>query len=275
MQTPQPHIPRHRLFAILTAACLALAATATAGAADTNTQPPNTLTAAEKAAGWQLLWDGKTTKGWRSARGDAFPKESWSIKDGVLIVTGKGGDEAAAGGDIITRKRYSNFELLVDFKLTPGANSGIKIFVQPNLDPITGAGAKTSGKPGTGSAIGLEYQLLDDAIHPDAKLGRDGNRTLGSLYDLAPPAKDKSPNPIGEWNTARIVSQDNHVEYWLNGKKILEFDRGSKQFRDWVAQSKFKNIPGFGEWPDGHILLQEHGYVSYFRNIKIRALPAK
>jgi len=230
----------------------------------------NSLTPEEKAAGWRLLWDGKTTEGWRSAKSESFPAKGWSINDGVLTVHENKGEESAGGGDIITRERYSNFELLADFKITPGANSGIKYFVQPNLDPITGAGAKSA----TGSAIGCEYQILDDARHPDAKLGRDGNRTIGSLYDLITASADKKPNPIGEWNTARIVVRGKHVEHWLNGMKVVEYERGSDAFRKLVAESKYKNIPGFGEWPDGHILLQEHGNEVSFRNIKIRVPSA-
>jgi Domain of Unknown Function (DUF1080) len=142
----------------------------------------NTLSAQEKADGWCLLWDGKTTTGWRSARSDYFPTNSWRISDGELGVVSSGNGEAQAGGDIISRERYSNFELTVSFKTAAGCNSGIKIFVQPNLDPVTGQGGKAS----TGSAIGLEYQILDDERHPDAKLGHDGNRKPGALYDLIP-----------------------------------------------------------------------------------------
>lgn len=232
------------------------------------TPKPNTLTPQEKRDGWKLLWDGKTTNGWRSAKSDAFPSRGWEIKDGVLTVLPSGGGEAVGGGDIVTRERYSQFELLVDFKITPGANSGIKYFCQPNLDPITGTGAKAA----TGSAIGLEFQILDDERHPDAKLGRDGNRTVASLYDLIPASTDKRPNPIGEWNTARIVVRGSRVEHWLNGRPVLQYERGSTAFRELVAQSKYKAIPGFGEWPDGHILLQEHGDRVSFRNIKLRVL---
>lgn len=228
----------------------------------------NTLSEAEKADGWKLLWNGRNTQGWRSAKSDRFPTHGWEIKDGILTVLESGGAEAAAGGDIITRDRYSNFELKVDFKITPGANSGIKYFCQPNLDPITGTGAKAA----TGSAIGLEFQILDDERHPDAKLGRDGNRTVGSLYDLIPAASTKRPSPIGEWNTACILSRGKHVEHWLNGQKVLEYERGSPAFRELVAKSKYRNIPGFGEWPDGHILLQDHGNRVSFRNIKIQLL---
>ena len=146
--------------------------------------PHNTLTAQEKADGWRLLWDGKTTDGWRSPKSDAFPAQSWRIADGVLTVDPgitNGEAEAQSGGDIITLERFSNFELTADFKTTPGCNSGIKIFVQPSIRPID----KVTGKPtGVGSAIGLEYQILDDERHPDAKLGRDGDRKLGALYDF-------------------------------------------------------------------------------------------
>jgi hypothetical protein len=154
---------------------------------------PNTLTSQEQAAGWQLLWDGKTTTGWRSVKTDVFPTQGWVIHDGVLTVQEIGGAESASGGDIITRERYANFELVADFKMTPGCNSGIKIFVQPNLSAIDMTGRMTA----IGSAIGMEFQILDDAHHPDAKLGRDGNRTLGSLYDLLPAPKDKKCFPPG------------------------------------------------------------------------------
>ena len=226
----------------------------------------NTLSDAEKADGWKLLWNGKNSKGWRGAKLDHFPKQGWTIEDGVLTVLESGGGESTAGGDIVTVDRYSAFELTLDFRITPGANSGIKYFCQPNLDPITGAGAKAQ----TGSAIGLEYQILDDERHPDAKAGRDGNRTLASLYDLKTADPSKQPAPIGEWNTARIVATTSHIEHWLNGRKVLEYERGSEAFRDLVARSKYKNIPGFGEWKDGHILLQDHGNTVSFRNIKIR-----
>ena len=218
---------------------------------------PNTLTPLEKKAGWELLFDGKTMKGWRGAYLSGLPTRGWSVRDGMLIVRESGGREAAFGGDIVTIREYSNFELKVDFKLTSGANSGIKYFV-------------TEQQPKTpGSAIGLEYQLLDDARHPDAKLGINGNRTLASLYDLMP-ATNKKVNPIGEWNHARIVVRGRHVEHWLNGVKVLEYERGGKEFLTHKAQSKFKDRPDFGEAKKGHILLQDHGNQVFFRNIKIR-----
>ena len=242
-----------------------------AAPASASSSAPNTLTSEEVSQGWRLLWDGSTTKGWRSAKAETFPDKGWVIKDGVLTVLPSGGAESTAGGDIITVERFPQFELMADFKITPGANSGIKYYVQPGLGPIskTGAAAKT------GSAIGLEYQILDDVLHPDAKLGLNGDRTIASLYDLIPASPDKKPNPIGEWNTARIVISGNHIEHWLNGQKVVEYERGSSDFHERIAKSKYKNIPGFGEWPEGHILLQDHGNEVSFRNIKIRTQPAK
>ena len=222
---------------------------------------PNTLSPQEQAAGWRLLWDGKTTDGWRSARAEEFPKSGWTIKDGELTVAETSGGESAAGGDIITREKFSDFELVLDFKITPGANSGIKIFVDPGLNK------------GEGSAIGPEFQILDDVKHPDAKLGRNGNRTMGSLSDMIPAPADKVVMPNGEWNHARILSLDQHVEFWLNGHKTVEFERGSPAWKETVAVSKYKVWPAFGELQQGHILLQDHGNQVAFRNIKIR-VPA-
>ena len=221
---------------------------------------PNTLTDAERAEGWHLLWDGRTTWGWRSAKGKEFPKGGWEIGNGELSVVETGGAESRAGGDIVTDPSFEAFDLKVEFRLTPGANSGIKYYVDTGLNQ------------GEGSAIGLEFQLLDDATHPDARAGRDGNRTIASLYDLVPAAPGKKMKPIGEWNEARVVSNGRHVEHWLNGAKVLEFERGSQEFRKLVAISKYKVWPAFGERPSGPILLQDHGNHVSFRNLKIRPL---
>lgn len=219
----------------------------------------NTLTRKEKADGWQLLWDGTSTQGWRSIWGPEFPAKGWSIHDGILTVEAGNGGESSNGGDIITIKQYRNFELYVDFKITDGANSGIKYFVQTDLNT------------GAGSAIGCEYQILDDLRHPDAKLGKNGNRTLGSLYDLIPAPTDK-PYQTGVFNTAYILVRDTHVEHWLNGVKLLEYERNNPQWEALVDQSKYVVWENFGNFETGHILLQDHGNEVHFKNIKIKEL---
>ena len=167
-----------------------------------------------------MLWDGQTTKGWRGARLDSFPDQGWKIEDGVLSVLSSGGEESAAGGDIVTIETYADFELQLDFRLTEGANSGIKYYVDTDINK------------GPGSSIGLEYQILDDERHPDAKLGNhEGSRTLASLYDLIMAKADKPAKPIGEWNHARIMSYGNMVAHWLNGMKVLEYERKSDAYQ--------------------------------------------
>ena len=221
----------------------------------------NNVAVDEIKNGWKMLWDGKTTEGWRGARLDGFPTNGWEISEGMLTVLSTGGEESAAGGDIVTTEVYGDFELKVDFKITEGANSGIKYYVDPDLNK------------GPGSSIGLEYQILDDARHPDAKLGNhEGSRTLASLYDLIAADPNKPVNPIGEWNTAHIISKDNHVEHWLNGMKVLEYERKSDAYRKLVSESKYVKWPKFGEAEKGVILLQDHGDRVSFKNIKIRPI---
>ena len=219
----------------------------------------NTLTRKEKKDGWALLWDGKTTEGWRGAKLDAFPEKGWVVEDGVLKVLAGNGGESTNGGDIITTRLYKNFILKVDFKITEGANSGIKYFVDPTLNK------------GAGSAIGCEFQVLDDLRNPDAKLGVKGNRTLGSLYDLIPAPEDK-PFDINSWNTAMVVVEGNHVEHWLNGVKLLEYERNNQEWNALVAYSKYRDWPKFGNYEEGYILLQDHGDEVWYKNIKIKEL---
>lgn len=226
----------------------------------------NRLTAREEAEGWRLLWDGQTTAGWRGAKMDHFPEQGWQIRDGVLSVIKGSGAESRNGGDIVTVEQFGDFELEADFKLTPGANSGIKYFVDTGLNR------------GEGSAIGCEYQLLDDARHPDATQGSDGNRTLASLYDLIPAnallyaPNETTPKRVNayDWNRARIVVQGARVSHYLNGIKILEYERGTPMWRALVMRSKYSIWPNFGLAREGHILLQDHGDEVSFRNIKIR-----
>lgn len=228
----------------------------------------NQLTEREKEEGWQLLWDGETTTGWRGARLDHFPKKGWKIENGILSVEKSGGGESEVGGDIITIKKYRNFVLEVDFKFTKGANSGIKYFVDPELNK------------GKGSAIGCEYQILDDDLHPDAKAGKNGNRTLSSLYDLIPAdAKFAAPDEHYskrlnkyKWNRAKIVVNGKNVAHYLNGIKVVEYVRSTQMWRALVSYSKYVIWPNFGELEEGNILLQEHGNEIFFKNIKIKIL---
>ena len=215
----------------------------------------NTLSPKEVKQGWKLLFNGENLNGWTSVGKDTPPDKGWDIENGVLTVN-KGGPQS--GGDIITKDRFSDFELTVEFKITKGANSGIKYFFL---------------RYEKGGWLGLEYQILDDETHPDAKLGRDGNRLQAGLYDMFAPAKNKKDSPIGEWNKARIVAKGTKVEHYLNGKKVLSFDRKSKQYMEAYKLSKFnESVPVFGDVENGHILLQEHQDEVSFRNIKIKVL---
>lgn len=213
---------------------------------------PNTLTDKEKADGWKLLFDGKTTEGWVAIGQTAFPKSGWAVVDGALHHTKGGG-----GGDIVTTETFSDFELTWEWKIGEAGNSGVKW----NLpDPKKG--------------VGFEYQMLDDAKHPDGIKGGGLHRT-GSLYDLIAPPEDKKLNPVGEWNSSRIVVNGAHAEHWLNGAKTVEFERGSEALKELIAKSKYKNVPGFGEKTASPILIQDHGDEVTVRSIKIRVLPTK
>lgn len=206
---------------------------------------------------WVWLFDGSSTDHWRDTQSDQFPEEGWVVEDNVLTVLGETEDHPA-GHDIITKELYSNFELELETRMSEGANSGIKYIV---TDSIPGY---------EGKFLGLEYQLIDNEGHADATAGRDGNRRMGALYDLIPPPASMTINPVGEWNKVRIIVDGDHVEQWFNDEKIIEFERKSLAFRELVALSKYQKMEKFGEYPQGHILLQGHGNTVSFRSIRIR-----
>ncbi len=222
---------------------------------------PNRLSEAESAMGWKLLFDGENTDAWRGAHREDFPETGWEIRDGELTVLASE-PGAKRGGGVVTRETFSAFELQMEFRMTEGANSGIKYLVTEGY----------GSAPGT--AVAFEYQILDDMRHPDAEAGRDGNRTLASLYDLLPATKvGRFVKGPGRYNHARIVVRaDGTVEHWLNHQLVLAFDRNSAELDEAIALSKFAGRDGFGRWPEGRILLQDHGDEVAFRSIKVRRL---
>lgn len=210
---------------------------------------PTALSEKEIKDGWIVLFDGKSLDGWQKSNGQPFGGKGWKVENGVLSTDTASGH----GGDIVTTKEFADFELSLEFKLEPGTNSGIKYSLFKN------------------TSLGCEYQLIDDARHADAKLGINGNRTLSALYDLLPPS-GKTAKPVGEWNTVRIVKKGSHAEHWLNGKMVLSYDRTSDLFKNAFAASKFKKENGFAETSPSPILLQEHGDIIHYRNIRIKNL---
>lgn len=218
---------------------------------------PNTLCSAEKAQGWTLLFDGKTTNGWTAVGKDAFPAEGWKVADGYIMTMPNRPETPVKGTDIVCTEKFSAFELQFEFNFAEGANSGVKYFVG-------------NGGPG----IGLEYQVLDDKRHPDAKAGVVGNRTMSSLYDLIPADKqERFTKGANEWNIGRVVAAPNsHIEHWLNGMKTVEYVRGSNIYRALVARSKYAEFKDFGMIQETPILLQYHNDQVKFRSIKIRRI---
>ena len=212
-----------------------------------------TLTDEEQKAGWKLLFDGVSTKGWHGLGAKDFPAQGWDAVDGCLHHKPKGG-----GGDVTPDSAFENFELSIEWKIAPGANSGIKY--------------RVAESPGQKSAFGPEYQVFDDDKHGEGKLSKV---STASLYDVFPPNEKKQLKPVGEFNQTRIIVQGEHAEHWLNGEKVVEYEFGSDAWKAAVAQSKFKGNAKFGAAKKGQIALQDHGDEVWYRNIKIRELPAK
>jgi hypothetical protein len=220
---------------------------ATGRAADLNQLAPE-----EKAAGWKPLFDGTSVKGWRGYKKQIFPATGWKVEDGILKKIG-----GEKGGDIITELTFDNFDLRWEWRITAGGNNGLKYLVTE----------ERAGAPGH------EYQMIDDEGHPDGKLG--AKRQTASFYDVLPPAADKQVKKPGEWNLSRVLIEGNRVEHWLNGAKVLEYELGGDAVKAAVTQSKFKNAAGFGTKIKGHIMLTDHQDECWFRNMKIRELPAR
>ena len=267
---------RHVKIAAIVAGLLVVAAACSNGGEADSPMPtpnsedaamPNTLTVAEAADGWTLLFDGATMAGWRGLGRDDIPNGHWVVEDGTLRKVDSGQVPTAAdgqpleGGDIMTIEAYENFELSFEWKVAPGANSGIKYNVSEAL---------SMANPPRSAALGFEYQILDDDLHPDARNGP--NRTAAALYDLMGPGDSKSLRPVGEFNEARVVLRGTHGEHWLNGQKVLEFDLATPEFEALLAASKYAPVAGFADKRAGHIVLQDHGNDVWFRNVKIRTI---
>jgi len=211
----------------------------------------NQLTEEDKAGGWKLLFDGKTTQGWHSFKAKTVRTNAWVVEDGWLHCLGKEG-----GGDIISDAEFDNFDLQWEWKQVAGGNSGLKYFVSEKRE----------------SPLGHEYQMIDDERNGDAKLAK-GKRVTGSFYDVLKPDRIDVTKPAGEINRSRVIVRGNHVEHWLNGVKVVSCERGTKDFRDRMAATKFKVYDKYGELPEGHIMLTDHdGDKVSFRKIRIRRL---
>jgi hypothetical protein len=207
---------------------------------------PNTLTAEEKNAGWRLLFDGKTLEQWRGYKQESVPA-GWSVRDGAIALTGK-------AGDLVTRDQFQDFELQLEWKISPGGNSGIFFHV------TEGAGAVWETGP--------ELQVLDNATHAD---GKTPETSAASNYALQASTRDAT-RPVGEWNEVRLVVKGPHVEHWLNGLKVVEYELWSPEWESRVKASKFKEMPTYGRARRGHIALQDHGNPVWYRSIRVKTL---
>lgn len=221
-------------------------------------QIDNTLTKKEKQEGWSLLWDGESFNGWRGINKDHFPVSGWIVENGELICLGNELPDSLKGGDIITTDKYDDFELKFEFKIKESANSGIKYFVDESLND-----SKYHG-------LGFEYAILDNSNWPYDK--PEYNRTCGSLYDLVRAPDNAVAKPFGEWNQGMIRVEKNHIQHWLNGVKTVDIIKDSEEYIDLVKRSKYANIEGWGDIDAGHILLQDEGPRTAFKNIKIKNL---
>jgi hypothetical protein len=228
---------------------------------------PNRLTAAERAAGWRLLFDGATLRGWRGLGHAGVPAGHWVVEDGAIkkVASGRVPTQAdgqpLAGGDLMTEAAYGDFELAWQWKVAPGANSGVKYNVSEAL---------SASLPPAHAAKGFEYQILDDDRHPDGKLAR--HRT-GDLYDLVAANGRKRVRPVGAWNDSRVVVRGGRGEHWLNGAKVVEYDLGGARLDSALRASKYRDIPWFAERRRGHVVLQDHGDEAHFRSVRLRELP--
>ena len=216
----------------------------------------NTPSDSDARAGWTLLFDGKSLEGWRAYKQQDASGTRWRVEDGTLTLPARAGTAAARSRDIITTATFDRFELEWEWRVSPGGNSGVKYFVLEDAD--------------ADSAIGHEYQIIDDARHADAKIG--GKRQTASFYDVLPPAGGHA-QPAGMWNQSRVVVNAPTVEHWLNGGKVLSYELDSPALRTAIADSKFKGVERFGKLQKGHVLLQDHGDQVWYRNIRIRRLP--
>lgn len=247
---------------IISSLVVALVVVSLSACAEDDTVPAGQPLEAE----WISLFDGNTLDHWRGIGSDSIPAGHWRVEDGTIRKVASGNVPVAPdgqpleGGDIMTRETFRDFEFAFEWKVAPGANSGVKYNVSEEMsiaaEPVT-------------AALGFEYQVLDDSLHADAEL--PSHRTA-ALYDMIPPNENKRTNPVGEWNQARIVFVGNHGEHWLNGEKVVEYDLDSPRFDSLLAASKYAKFEGFADKRDGHIVLQDHKDDVWYRNVRVRRL---